>query len=116
MQDFILDLYLHYPDLSDKIEALMLHNDPVALARVLGKRIQALHRGRKFIDYRACFSFSRDLEALLADIESGLLTTSPEHAFDLVDRFLVTAESVLNRVDDSGGVWARYIARRYCYG
>jgi len=103
LQDFILDLYLHYPDLSVKIEALMLHNNPVALARALGKQIQSLHRGRKFIDYRASFSFSRELEALLADIESGLLATSPKHAFDLVDRFLVTAESVLNRVDDSGG-------------
>jgi len=31
------------------------------------------------------------------------LTTSPKHAFEVVDRFLATAESVLNRVDDSGG-------------
>ena len=40
---------------------------------------------------------------MLNDIESGLLQHSPEHAFDLVGRFLATAESVLNRVDDSGG-------------
>jgi hypothetical protein len=89
--------------LSDKIEALLLYSDPAALANALGKRIQSLRRGRKFIDYRASFDFSRELDALLADIESGLLATSPKQAFDLVDKFLATAEPALNRVDDSGG-------------
>jgi hypothetical protein len=103
LRDFILDLYLRYPELSDKIEALTLADDPVALSRVLRKRIASLKRGRRFIDYRASFDFARELEAVLTDIESGLLERSAEHAFDLVDRFLATAESVLNRVDDSGG-------------
>ena len=103
LRNFIFDLYLRYPELSDKIEALTLANDPVALSSVLRKRIASLKRGRRFIDYRASFAFARELEAALADIESGLLERSPEHAFDLVDRFLATAESVLNRVDDSGG-------------
>jgi len=103
LRDFIFGLYLQYPELRDKIEALTLVNDPVALTRVLRKRITSLKRGRRFIDYRASFDFARELEAILADIESGLLECSPEHAFELVDRFLATAESVLNRVDDSGG-------------
>jgi len=103
LRDFILDVYLGYPDLSDKIEALALANDPVALSRVLDKRITSLRRGRMFIDYRASFNFARELEALLGDIESGLLAVSPKQAFNLVDRFLATAEPVLNRVDDSGG-------------
>jgi len=103
LRDFIFDLYLRYPELNDKIEALTLANDPVALSRILGKRIASLRRGRRFIDYQASFGFARELEAMLADIESRLLALSPKHAFDLVDRFLATAESVLNRVDDSGG-------------
>ncbi|WP_457670752.1 DUF6880 family protein [Thiolapillus sp.] len=103
LRDFIFGLYLQYPELSNKIEALTLANDPVVLTRVLRKRIASLKRGRRFIDYRASFDFARELEAALADIESGLLERSPEHAFDLVDQFLATAESVLNRVDDSGG-------------
>jgi dsDNA-binding SOS-regulon protein len=103
LQDFILDLYLHYPQLSDRIEVLVIFNDPDSLAKALGKRIQSLRRGRRFIDYRGSFDFSRELDALLADIESRLLATSPKYAFDLVDKFLATAESVLNRVDDSGG-------------
>lgn len=84
LRDFIFGLYLQYPELSDKIEALTLANDPVALTSVLRKRIASLKRGRRFIDYRASFDFARELEATLADIESGLLERSPEHAFDLV--------------------------------
>ena len=103
LRDFILDIYIRYPEMSDKIEALTLADDPVVLASVLRKRIASLKRGRRFIDYRASFDFARGLEEFLDDIESGLLEHSPEHAFDLVDRFLATAESVLNRVDDSGG-------------
>jgi len=44
LRDFILDLYLRYPELNDKIEALPLANDPVALSQVLGKRIASLRR------------------------------------------------------------------------
>lgn len=103
LRDFILDLYLHYPELSHNIEALVLFNDPAALGKALGERIQSLRRGHRFIDYRASFDFSRELDALLADIENDLLASSPRHAFDLVDKFLATADTVLNRVDDSGG-------------
>ena len=80
LRDFIFDLYLRYPELNDKIEALTLANDPVALSRVLRKRIASLRRGRRFIDYRASFDFARELEAALAYIESGLLERSPETA------------------------------------
>lgn len=103
LRGFLLDLYLHYPELSDRIEAVALANDPVALSSLLRKRIASLKRGRRFIDYRSSFGFARELESVLADIESGVLEHSPERAFDLADRFLATAESVLNRVDDSGG-------------
>ena len=85
------------------IEALTLENDPVAFFKQIRKRIASIKRGRKFIDYRASFDFARELEALLADIEIGLLEHSPSHAFDLVDRFLATVESVFNRLDDSSG-------------
>lgn len=73
LRDFVFDLYLRYPELNDKIEALTLAKDPVALSKVLGKRIASLRRGRRFIDYRASFDFARELESLLADIERGPL-------------------------------------------
>lgn len=68
LRNFIFDLYLRYPELSNKIEALTLANDPVALSTVLRKRIASLKRGRRFFDYRASFNFARELEAVLTDI------------------------------------------------
>jgi len=106
LQDFVLDLYLHVSELADRIETLVLYNEPAALRKAIAKRIQAVKRGRRFIDYRASFSFARDLEMIIADIEGGLLASSPNDAFALADQFLATADAVLNRVDDSGGVVA----------
>ena len=103
LQDYVLGLYLNYPDLTDSIETLVLFNDPPVLKKAIAKRITSLKRGRRFIDYRASTAFARDLEGILADIERGLLDSAPKLAFELVDKFLATAESVLNRVDDSSG-------------
>lgn len=109
LEDFILDLYLHFPELADRIETLSLTKDPSALSKAIAKRIQSLKRGRRFIDYRSSFAFARDLELIVEDIERGLLDGSPEHAFALADKFLATVEAVLNRVDDSGGVVSCWI-------
>ncbi len=100
---FILNLYNNYPELDKHIETLAMMSDPKELTKSLKKRIQSLKRGRKFIDYRAAFSFSRDLDMLLGDIKNGLLTTNPENAYKLTKLFLETAPSVLNRLDDSSG-------------
>lgn len=102
-KEFILDLYLHYPDLNQQVETLLLRNDPTAYARAINKRIQSVKRGRKFIDYYASYSFARVLESIIHDIESGLLQSSPKLAFGLVDKFLDTAGKVLDRCDDSNG-------------
>ena len=50
LHDFIIDLYIKYPDLSNEIETLVLFNDPPALKKAIAKRIQSVKRGRKFID------------------------------------------------------------------
>ena len=104
LQDFLLSLYVRYPEIADAIESLVLSNDPAAFTKAIKKRILSIKRGSKFIDYREGSSFARDLEAIVADIKSGLLEDSPENAFELAELFLDTAEPVLNRVDDSGGV------------
>ncbi len=103
VKDFILGLYEHYPDLHAQIETLILRNDPPAFAKAINKRIQSVKRGRKFIDYYASYEFSRNLETITQDIETGLLESSPKLAFDLIDKFLATTEKVLNRCDDSNG-------------
>ncbi len=103
VKDFMFDLYLQYPELSTQIETLVLINDPAAFAKAILKRIQSISRGRKFIDYHMNQSFARDLYSIVVDIEAGLLDTSPKHAFDLVTKFLATANKVYNRSDDSSG-------------
>jgi len=103
VNDFVLDLYLQYPELKAQIETLVLFNDPAALAKAILKRIQSISRGRKFIDYRLSASFARDLDAIVTDIERGLLEHSAKHAFDLMTKFLVTSNKVFERVDDSSG-------------
>ncbi len=103
LKDFILDLYIKYPELSNSIETLVLFNDPSALKKAIAKRIQSVKRGSKFIDYYASREFSQNLESIVDDIENGLLTVAPKDAFELIDKFLATADSVMNRVDDSSG-------------
>ena len=103
VKDFLLDLYLRHPELNTQIETLVLHNDPAALAKAILKRIQSVSRGRKFIDYRMSTDFARNLDDIVADIESGLLASSPKHAFDLMTKFLATSHQVFERIDDSSG-------------
>jgi chemotaxis protein histidine kinase CheA len=103
LQGFILDLYIKYPDLSIIIETLVLFNDPSALKKAIAKRIQSVKRGSKFIDYYASSEFALNLESIVDDIENGLLIVAPKDAFELIDKFLATADSVMNRVDDSSG-------------
>lgn len=45
----------------------------------------------------------RNLQSILNDIEQGLLAASPKFAFELVDKFLATADGAMIRVDDSSG-------------
>ncbi|MCH9697141.1 MAG: hypothetical protein K0U68_03475 [Gammaproteobacteria bacterium] len=103
LQNFILDLYQHHPGVSDSIETLVLYNDPPELKKAIAKRIQSVKRGRKFIDWAEVAGFAQTLESIVNDIEQGLLDTSPEYAFELIDKLLVTAAGVMNRVDDSSG-------------
>jgi len=103
IKDFLLNLYLHHPELNTQIETLILMNDPAAYSKAILKRIQSVSRGRKFIDYHTSGLFARDLDSILLDIESGLLDESPKQAFDLLTKYLATANKVFERSDDSSG-------------
>lgn len=103
VKDFLFNLYQQYPELNTQIETLVLRNDPAALSTAISKRIASISRGRKFIDYQMNFAFASDLDSIVADIEDGLLESSPKHAFDLISKFLATANKVFDRADDSSG-------------
>lgn len=85
-----------------QIEAGLLRDNPHALAQQLKKRLQAIKRGKTFIDYRHSFAFCQQLEALLADIAS-LLQPEPELTFSLIDQFMASHQQVYARCDDSSG-------------
>lgn len=85
-----------------KIETALLQHQPQALAQQLKKRIQAIKRGKTFIDYRHSFAFSQQLDALLVDIAS-LLQAEPELTFGLIDQFMASHQQVYARCDDSSG-------------
>ena len=82
---------------------MSLKADPKALHKALKKRVQSLKRSSRFIKYGESFEFSRQLVSLLSDIQLLLLPLSGSLAFDLVDRFILTASMTFGRVDDSGG-------------
>lgn len=100
---FIEQLYGHDDDVDQRIESLVLRNDPHALCKALKKRVQTIKRGRRFIDYSESFSYARHLEDLLDDVEQLLLPQSAERAFQVIDAFVRTSRHSFERADDSSG-------------
>lgn len=97
---FIEQLYGHDDDVDQRIERLVLRNDPHALGQALKKRVQSIKCDRRFIDYRESFSYARQLEDLLDDTEQLLLPQSAERAFQVVDAFVRTSRHTFERADD----------------
>lgn len=116
LRNFILDLYLRYPELNDKIEALTLANDPLALSRVLRKRIASLNEGGglsiigRVLILRA--NWKRSSPTLKSDCWSAHQNTR------LI--WLIGSWRRQNRCSTVSmilaGRWARYIAKPYCCG
>ena len=101
---FIASLYGQDNNLDKRIDTLVLQDDPKALHKALKKRVQSLKRSSRYIPYGESFEFSKQLDALLEDIQSLLLPLSASLAFDLADRFLLSADKTFERVDDSAGI------------
>lgn len=83
--------------------ALAGQGGPVALAKVLDKRLAGLERARSFVDWDKARGFRDDLAALLAGILQDLDPLDPAMAMDRLIRFIATHGAVFERVDDSGG-------------
>lgn len=85
------------------VAALAGQGGPVALAKVLDKRLAGLERARSFVDWDKVRGFRDDLAALLAGILQDLAPLDPAMAMDRLIRFIAAHEAVFERVDDSGG-------------
>jgi len=101
--DFIAGLYGQEKYIDNRIDVLMVQNDPKALHKKLKKQVASLKRSTRFIAYNQSFEFSIQLDVLVSNIEKVLLPQSSKLAFEVVNLFLLTASSTFERVDDSGG-------------
>lgn len=76
---------------------------PAAVAAIVDRRLAGLQRARGFIDWEKQKTFAADLRATLAIIVDELGPADPATAADRLVHFLVCAEGVFDRVDDSSG-------------
>ena len=74
-----------------------------ALGSEVRKRLAAIKRSQRFIDFREQGTLIHDLETQCQMIIEKIAPDDPALAFDLLWQFLTLAESVYERVDDSNG-------------
>jgi hypothetical protein len=83
--------------------ALAAEKGPDAVAAVIDRRLTALARARGFIEWEDARAFAADLSSTVSTIVEELGKIDPDAAIDRLIRFLSTAESVFDRIDDSSG-------------
>jgi len=87
--------------LYEKVEKLLLKNDPKALTKSIKKEIASIRRGRKFIGYYEAFDFADKIENIVDDI--GLMVEDDKVASELFKELILTDSKVYLRSDDSSG-------------
>jgi hypothetical protein len=76
---------------------------PKDVAADLRKRFASLRRSTSYIDWRKQRALVKDLDSLLAQIETSIIPQEANTAFELLWSFLQLAPSILERTDDSNG-------------
>jgi len=76
---------------------------PRSVAKEITKRLAAIGRGSKFLDWRETGPFARDLDAQRRAITEQIAPNDPALALDLAWRFMDLADAVFARADDSNG-------------
>jgi hypothetical protein len=76
---------------------------PDAVAAIVDRRLAGLERARGFIDWEKRKAFAADLRATRATITDELGPADSAAAVDRLVRFLICAQGVFDRVDDSTG-------------
>ncbi|KQT49287.1 hypothetical protein ASG52_10030 [Methylobacterium sp. Leaf456] len=83
--------------------ALAALQGPDTVAAVIDRRLAALEKARGFIDWQKRKAFAADLDATVTTMLSDLKPLDAGMALDRLMRFLATADTTLERVDDSSG-------------
>ncbi|MDN3397784.1 hypothetical protein QL919_03470 [Psychrobacter sp. APC 3426] len=100
--DFVSDVYGVDKLLDKKIERLLLQSDKPKLIKKLTSNLKGLRRRRKFLDYWEYSDFVTELHYLADDVMS-LYPERPKACLDLLELFIDSTDSSLERVDDSYG-------------
>ncbi|CAA6803332.1 MAG: Unknown protein [uncultured Sulfurovum sp.] len=87
--------------LYEKVEKILLKNDPEALLKSIKKDIASIRRGRKFINYYESFEFAEKIASIVEDIE--LMVEDEKMASRLFKELIFTDSKVYLRSDDSAG-------------
>ena len=98
----LLSLANSNDDIYEKVEKLLLSDDPKALYKSIMKDISSIKRGRKFIHYGDSFAFSKKIAAIVEDITS--FVDEDKSAATLLKALILTDSKVYLRSDDSAGV------------
>lgn len=83
--------------------ALAGKSGPVAIAKLVDRRLSGLARARSFIEWDKARAFADDLRSLTDTLASELGAAAPALALDWLLRFIATHEQVFERVDESSG-------------
>jgi hypothetical protein len=84
---------------------------PKDVAADLRKRFASLRRSTSYVDWRKQRALVKDLDSLLAQIETSILPHDTQESFELLWSFLQLAPSIHERTDDSNGAVADVFRR-----
>lgn len=87
--------------LYEKIENILVADNPVELHKNIKKNIASIKRGRRFIDYRESFEFAEQVAAIAEDID--MLVADRKSAAKLLKELILTDSKVYLRSDDGAG-------------
>lgn len=100
--EFISELHGADKLIDKKIDRLLLQSDKPKFIKKLTSTIKGLKRRRKFVDYWESSEFAQELKHLLSDVMT-LQEDQPRQCLELLELFIASSESSLNRCDDLNG-------------
>ena len=98
----INDVYECDRNVRPVIEQFIAAYDPKELYKIINKKLTAIKKSTRFIDYYESAAFSEELERINTGIEQ-LIPQDPQLALKLCQRFIEIDGHICNRVDDSNG-------------
>jgi hypothetical protein len=82
---------------------LAASQSPIELAKEIRKRLVAIARARSFVDWQNRKTFVKDLETQRRAIVDQVATVDVAEALELMWQFMLLANFVFERCDDSSG-------------